>query len=88
MIDNIKCCVIDDEPLAAHLIASYVEKTPYLTLSRIFHNASEAVQELLDSDIELIFLDIPPFGSKPLLVSLCLCLVSVSMICPLMRVGC
>lgn len=58
MIDNIKCCVIDDEPLAAHLIASYVEKTPYLTLSRIFHNASEAVQELLDSDIELIFLDI------------------------------
>ena len=43
MIDNIKCCVIDDEPLAAHLIASYVEKTPYLTLSRIFHNASEAV---------------------------------------------
>ena len=26
----LRCCVIDDEPLAAQLIESYIERTPFL----------------------------------------------------------
>ncbi len=52
------CCVIDDEPLAAQLIASYIEKTPFLSLGGIFHSAQEAVRQVLNGDFDLMFLDI------------------------------
>ena len=29
---SLRCCVIDDEPLASGLIASYIEKTPFMEL--------------------------------------------------------
>ena len=35
----LKCCVIDDEPLASQLIASYVEKTPSLQLVGVYSSA-------------------------------------------------
>ena len=28
----LKCCIIDDEPLAIELLESYVKKTPFLQL--------------------------------------------------------
>lgn len=54
----IRCCVIDDEPLAGKLISSYVEKTPSLTLAGTFLSASDAVRDILDGKIDLVFLDI------------------------------
>lgn len=30
----LRCCVIDDEPLAARLINDYIEKTPFFGISR------------------------------------------------------
>ncbi len=54
----IRCCVIDDEPLAGKLIASYVEKTPSLTLHGTFQSASDAVRDILDGNVDLVFLDI------------------------------
>lgn len=55
---TLRCCVIDDEPLASQLIASYIEKTPYMELAGVFASAQEAVRTVLEDDINLVFLDI------------------------------
>lgn len=54
----IRCSVIDDEPLAARLIASYVERTPMLELKGVYGSATDAVRDILAGDIDLVFLDI------------------------------
>lgn len=54
----LKCCVIDDEPLALELIKGYVEQTPFLELVDAFPSASMAVKTILEKDLDLIFLDI------------------------------
>jgi len=55
---SLKCCVIDDEPLARDLICKFVEKTPFLILVKSFASASEAIKCLIEDQIDLIFLDI------------------------------
>ncbi|MDE6158187.1 MAG: LytTR family DNA-binding domain-containing protein [Muribaculaceae bacterium] len=59
MNNTVRCLVVDDEPLAARLISSYVERTPFLSLVAEVHNAEDALR-LLDEnpDINLLFLDI------------------------------
>lgn len=54
----LKCCVIDDEPLAGQLIASYIEKTPFMQLVGTYSSAQEAVKTILDNRVDLVFLDI------------------------------
>lgn len=56
--DRIRCCVVDDEPIAARLIASYIEKLPFLTLAGVFGSAREAVRLIMDGEIDAVFLDI------------------------------
>ena len=55
---TLRCCVIDDEPLAQQLIASYVEKTPFMQLVGSFSSAQDAVKTLLEEHIDIVFLDI------------------------------
>lgn len=55
---KIRCLVVDDEPLAAQLIAGYVERTPYLSLSGVADNADAATDILRRQEIDLIFMDI------------------------------
>ena len=55
---RIRCCVIDDEPLALELIKSYVERTPFLQLVNAFPSASSAIKTIIEEDIDLVFLDI------------------------------
>lgn len=55
---TIKCAIIDDEPLAAGLLKSYVEKTPFLQLLGTYGSALEAMKELRESPAQLLFLDI------------------------------
>ena len=55
---NLRCCIIDDEPLAQELIKSYVIKTPFLELVNTFSSASMAVKTILEEHIDIIFLDI------------------------------
>ncbi|WP_417443744.1 LytR/AlgR family response regulator transcription factor [Joostella sp.] len=59
-MDNnvLKCIVVDDEPMAANLVASYIEKTPFLKLESIFHNAIDALNFVSENDIHVLFLDI------------------------------
>lgn len=55
---NIRCAVIDDEPLALGLMASYVKKTPFLELVGSYSSAIQAMQELQKAPADLLFLDI------------------------------
>lgn len=55
---NIKCLVVDDEPLARSLLSDYVKKVPFLTLVATAENALEAMKVLRENTIDLIFLDI------------------------------
>lgn len=54
----IRCIAIDDEPLALKQIASYVEKTPFLTLEAQFESALQAITFLQDNEVDLMFVDI------------------------------
>ncbi|MDE6480935.1 MAG: LytTR family DNA-binding domain-containing protein [Muribaculaceae bacterium] len=58
MNKQLKCIVIDDEPLARELIKTYVEKTPSLTLLGCFESAADAVKTVMEGSADLIFLDI------------------------------
>lgn len=55
---TLSCTIIDDEPLAAHLIESYVEKTPFLQLAGVYNSAVAAMRELREHPVDLLFLDI------------------------------
>ncbi|MFR9651362.1 MAG: LytTR family DNA-binding domain-containing protein [Rikenellaceae bacterium] len=55
---RLKCAIIDDEPLAAMLLKSYVDKTPTLELVATFESAVEAMHSDKLSGVDLIFLDI------------------------------
>ena len=55
---EIRCAVVDDEPLALGLMASYVKKTPFLELVGAYSSAVQAMQEMHDHPVDLVFLDI------------------------------
>ena len=55
---TINCAIIDDEPLAAGLLKSYTEKTPFLHLTGTYGSALEAMKEMRDHPVQLLFLDI------------------------------
>ncbi len=54
----LNCAIIDDEPLAASLLKSYAEKTPFLNLTGTYGSAVEAMKELREKPTQLLFLDI------------------------------
>lgn len=56
--DSLTCTIIDDEPLAARLLESYVRKTPTLTLSGVYGSALEALPALQAEPVDVLFLDI------------------------------
>lgn len=55
---TLNCAIIDDEPLAAELIANYIGKTPFLNLIGTYNSASMAIKDLRENPVNLIFLDI------------------------------
>ena len=55
---KLKCVIIDDEPLALNLLESYVKKTPFLELTGLYSSAVQAMNEVADKRIDLMFLDI------------------------------
>lgn len=55
---TIKCAIIDDEPLAAEMLAGYASKTPFLNLVGVYNSAIEAIRSLRSDPVDLLFLDI------------------------------
>lgn len=54
---TLTCMVVDDEPLAIKLLASFVERTPFLRLAGTYLDPLEAVAAL-SPQIDILFLDI------------------------------
>lgn len=57
-MERITCIVVDDEPLAARLIESYVLKTPFLELKGCFNRGTAAFEFLQKEPVDLLFCDI------------------------------
>jgi len=55
---NLNCLIVDDEPLARQLLTEYVRKVPFLNLVKACSSALEAMEELRNHPVELLFLDI------------------------------
>lgn len=52
------CIIVEDEPLAAEVLADYVKKVPFLELKKICGDAIYAMEAIQVEKIDLIFLDI------------------------------
>lgn len=55
---TIRCIIVDDEPLAVELLASYVNKIPFLELVGKYNNATDALDGIKQQQPDLLFLDI------------------------------
>lgn len=55
---NLKCAIVDDEPLALNLLESYVNKTPFMELTGKYSSAVQAMKDLPEKRVDLLFLDI------------------------------
>ena len=55
---NLKCLIVDDEPLARNLLAEYVKKVPHLDLIKTCSSPMEAIEALRNHPVDLMFLDI------------------------------
>lgn len=55
---KLTCAIVDDEPLALELLASYVAKTPFLQLEGQYSSAVMAMKELTTRRVDVLFLDI------------------------------
>lgn len=54
----IRCMLVDDEPLALDLLRDYVERHERLKLVGAFSNPIEALQNLNEESVDLVFLDV------------------------------
>lgn len=57
-MSEIKCIIIEDEPLAAKVLTDYIVQMPFLQLAGTFKDAILATDYLRNNDTDLIFLDI------------------------------
>jgi Response regulator of the LytR/AlgR family len=57
MVNNLRCLVIDDEPLAIDVIENYLQRLNVQSISRC-ENAIDAFQLISKQEFDLIFLDI------------------------------
>ena len=55
---NIRCVIVDDEPLSVRVLEKYLTDLPPLELVACCKNAFEAMEVLKKEEIDLIFLDI------------------------------
>src|SRR6186713_3329451 len=55
---QIKCIIVDDEPMARDVIRRYIQKIPTFNLLAEFGNAIDATLFLQEQAVDIIFLDI------------------------------
>ena len=54
----LRCIIVEDEPLAAEILAEYIEMTPFLSLTHICPDAIKALDVVHNHPVDVIFLDI------------------------------
>ena len=52
------CLIVEDEPLAAEVLADYIQQVPFLKLTEVCTDAIYALERLQANDTALLFLDI------------------------------
>ena len=57
-MSEIKCIIIEDEPLAVKVLSDYIAQIPFLKLEKSFKDAILATEWLRTNNIDLMFLDI------------------------------
>ena len=57
-MSEIKCIIIEDEPLAVKVLSDYISQVPFLELQATFKDAILATDWLRHNQTDLIFLDI------------------------------
>jgi two-component system LytT family response regulator len=57
-MSDIKCIIVEDEPLAAKVLVDYISQVPFLQLAGNFKDAILATEWLRHNNTDLIFLDI------------------------------
>ena len=57
-MSEIKCIIIEDEPLAVKVLSDYISQVPFLELQATFKDAILATDWLRHNNTDLIFLDI------------------------------
>jgi DNA-binding LytR/AlgR family response regulator len=55
---NLRCIVVDDEPLAVKMLEGFVARTPFLELEASFNDPVEALSAIKERKPDLAFLDI------------------------------
>src|ERR1700710_2546715 len=54
----IKCLIVDDEPLALHILEDYMSKIPFLQLVKATTDPIEALTLVQEKLVDLVFLDV------------------------------
>jgi DNA-binding LytR/AlgR family response regulator len=54
----IKCLVVDDEPLALHILEDYISKIPFMQLVKSTTDPIEALTMVQEGGIDLVYLDV------------------------------
>lgn len=57
-MQKLKCLLVEDEPLAAEIVQSYIEQVSFLKLEGICTDAISAFEVLKQKHVDVIFLDI------------------------------
>jgi two-component system, LytTR family, response regulator len=57
-MSEIRCIIIEDEPLAVKVLSDYISQVPFLRLEETFKDAILATDYLRQNETDLIFLDI------------------------------
>lgn len=57
-IQKLRCLIVEDEPLAAEIVQSYIEQVSFLQLEGICIDAISAFETVKNQKIDVIFLDI------------------------------
>jgi DNA-binding LytR/AlgR family response regulator len=54
----LRCIIVEDEPLAAEILAEYIEQMPFLSLTHTCNDAIKALDIVRTNPVDVIFLDI------------------------------
>ncbi|MEO5500630.1 MAG: response regulator, partial [Ginsengibacter sp.] len=57
-MQQFNCIIIEDEPLAAEVLQEYISVVPFLNFKNHYSTAMSALNDIYNSKIDLIFLDI------------------------------
>jgi two-component system LytT family response regulator len=57
-VSNLRCLVVDDDPLSVQIVLNCINNTPFLTAAGSFTNPIEAAESLRTAPVDLLFLDV------------------------------